>query len=156
MENDITLKQRYLAVNFIGLVMMGAVFFYAALVGVFTWWLPEMARPRVEPQTGGVVKSVFAILALATFFGIKLLQKLISARSVQLLPQAAIMTFALSEAVALLGLVLFFLTGQALDFFLFMFLSLFYFYFFFPKYQDWEARLADSSPAAQRQKAHKA
>jgi hypothetical protein len=54
---------------------------------------------------------------------------------------AAIITFSLCEAVALLGLVLFLLAGNAMDFYTFMFLSLFYFWFFFPKYQDWEERL---------------
>jgi hypothetical protein len=148
MENDITLKQRYLAMNFIGLALMGAIFVYAALVGVFTWWFPEIAKARVDPQMGGVIKTIFAVLALATFFIIKIVQKVIVARSLSLLPQAAIVSFALAESVAILGLVLFFLTGQGLDFFLFMFLSLFYFWFFFPKYQDWEEQINAAASSA--------
>jgi len=50
--------------------------------------------------------------------------------------------------VALLGLVLFLLAGNALDFYTFMFLSLFYFWFFFPKIKDWEDQLGTPAKKA--------
>ena len=88
---NLFLKQRYLAINFIGLAMIASVFIYAGLVGVFTWWLPDLAKARVDAQTGTLLKSVFGALALATFFLIKLLQKIITARSVQVAPAGRMM-----------------------------------------------------------------
>jgi len=87
---------------------------------------------------------VFVALGVGNFFLIKIMGKVLVARDVHNLPLAAIITFALCEAVGLLGLVLFLLTGNSLDFYIFMFLSLFYFWLYFPKYQDWEAQV--SSP----------
>jgi hypothetical protein len=80
-------------------------------------------------------------LAIGHFFVIRYVQKILATVTVERLFQAAVVTFALSESVAIFGLVLFLLSGKAMDFYLFMFLSLFYFWFFYPKYQDWEARL---------------
>ncbi len=62
------------------------------------------------------------------------------------LAQAAVITFALCEAVALLGLVLFLLAGNAMDFYIFMVISLGFFYLFFPKYDQWEQRLNAAGP----------
>jgi hypothetical protein len=87
------------------------------------------------------MKYLFIALALANFFLIKFFQRILGSRSVAQLVQGAIVGFALSEAVAIFGLMLFLLTGNALDFYTFMFLSLFYFWFFFPKIKDWEAQL---------------
>ena len=62
------------------------------------------------------------------------------------LAQAAVITFALCEAVALFGLVLFLLAGNAMDFYVFMVISLGFFYLFFPKYAQWEQRLNADGP----------
>ena len=55
-------------------------------------------------------------------------------------------TFALCESVAVLGLVLFLLAGNAMDFYVFMVISLGFFYLFFPKYDQWEERLSAAGP----------
>jgi len=44
------------------------------------------------------------------------------------------------------GLVLFLLTGNGLDFYVFMVISLGYFYLFFPKYETWEQLVSAAVP----------
>jgi hypothetical protein len=140
--NDAKLKIQYLKVNFIGLAMIGSVFLYAGVVEVLKRTMAPFAGFATLPVAQAMtLKYVFVALAIGNFFLIKFIQKILGAPSVQQLRQAAIITFAISESVAVLGLVLFLLAGNAMDFYTFMFLSLFYFWFFFPKYQDWEERL---------------
>lgn len=153
--DDIQLKARYLTANFIGLALIGSVFLYAVVVQVLIWTLaPFSGFASLEPGQAQVLKYVFMALALGHFFLIKFMQKMLAAGTVARLFQAAVVTFALSEAVAVFGLVLFLLTGNSLDFYLFMFLSLFYFWFFYPKYQDWEAQM-QAPPAARGREASK-
>jgi F0F1-type ATP synthase membrane subunit c/vacuolar-type H+-ATPase subunit K len=145
------LKTRYLTANFIGLVMIGSVFIYLVVVEVLKRTMaPFSGFAAISPGQAQTLKYFFVALAIGHFFLIKFVHKILAANTVERLFKAAVVTFALSEAVAIFGLVLFLLTGNALDFYLFMFLSLFYFWFFFPKYQDWEAQLqAPSPPGAQ-------
>jgi hypothetical protein len=145
--DDQLLKMQYLKANFVGLALIGSVFLYAGLVEV----LKRTAAPfagiaALTPAQAQMLKYVFVALAFANFFLIKFLQKILGARSVQQLMQANIVTFALCEAVALFGLILFLLAGNAMDFYTFMFLSLFYFWFFFPKYTSWEQVLQENPP----------
>jgi F0F1-type ATP synthase membrane subunit c/vacuolar-type H+-ATPase subunit K len=140
--DDQQLKMRYLTVNFIGLALIGSVFIYAVAVEVLKRALaPFPGFAALTPAQVQMLKYFFVALAIADFFLIRFMQKILGSRSVQHLFGAAIGTFALSESVAVFGLVLFLLAGNAMDFYLFMFLSLFYFWFFFPKYQDWENQL---------------
>jgi hypothetical protein len=137
-----TLKARYLAVNFIGLAMIAAVFVYAGVVELIKWKLAPFAGfAKLEPQTAAHLKYVFLALAAVQFGVIKAVQKILPARSVDNLSTTAVITFALCEAVAILGLVLFLLAGQGLDFYIFMVISLGLFTLFFPKYDQWEQRI---------------
>jgi len=54
------------------------------------------------------------------------------------LTTAAVVTFALCEAPAVFGLVLFLLGRNTSDFYLFLLISLFYFAVYFPKFSTWE------------------
>jgi hypothetical protein len=56
----------------------------------------------------------------------------------QKLAATAIIIFALAESIAIFGLVLFFLTNRASDFYLFLAISLASFALFFPRYSQWE------------------
>jgi len=137
-----TLKARYLAVNFIGLAMIAAVFVYAGVVELLKWKLAPFAGfAKLDPPTVALLKYAFLALAAVQFGVIKAVQKILPARSVDNLSQAAVITFALCESVAVLGLVLFLLAGQGLDFYIFMVISLGFFTLFFPKYDQWEQRL---------------
>ncbi len=149
--NTQQLKTRYLTANFIGLALIISVFAYAVVVWVLKWTLaPFSGFAALEPGQAQVLKYVFVALAIGHFFLIKFIQKIMAAGTAGRLFQVAVITFALCEAVAIFGLVLFLLTGNSLDFYLFMFLSLFYFWFFYPKYQDWEAQLRAHSPSRAR------
>ena len=137
-----TLKARYLAVNFIGLAMIAAVFVYAGVVELIKWKLAPFAGfAKLDPQTAALLKYAFLALAAAQFGIIKAVQKILPTRSADNLSQAAVITLALCETVAVLGLVLFLLAGNPVDFYIFMAISLGFFYFFFPKYEQWEERV---------------
>jgi hypothetical protein len=141
--DPLELKKRYLAVNLVGLAMIVSVFVYAGLVEVCKRLLPGFSGfLALTASQAQLLKYLLVALAFGQFFLIKAVQKILAPRGVQYLPQAAVITFALCEAVALLGLVLFLLQGHPMDFYVFMLLSLFYFWLFFPKYKDWEAKLA--------------
>jgi hypothetical protein len=138
-DQNLALKARYLTVNFIGLAMMAAVFVYAGVVEVIKWqWSPFTGFARLDPHTAGLLRYIFLALAAGQYVMIKVVRKIVLARSLDNLPQAAIITLALCESLALLGLVLFLLCGNSLDFYLFMVISLGFFYRFFPKYDEWE------------------
>jgi hypothetical protein len=142
-----TLKARYLAANLIGLAMIAAVFVYAGMVELIKWqWAPFAGFARLDPRTVSLLKYAFLALAVAQFGIIKVVQKIMPAKSVDNLPQTAIITFALCESVAVLGLVLFLLAGNALDFYILMTISLGFFYLFFPKYDQWEQRVRAGAP----------
>lgn len=136
------IKIRYLKVNFIGLAMIGSVFLCALVVEILKRTLaPFPGLAGLTPAQAQNLKYFFVALALADFFLIKFLQKILGFGSAQQLIRAAIISYALSESVAVLGLVLFLMAGNAMDFYTFMFLSLFYFWFFFPRIKDWEVKL---------------
>jgi len=139
---NIPLKSRYLAVNFIGLAMIASVFVYAGVVELIKWQLAPFAGfAKLDPHTVALIKYAFLALAAAQFGIIKAVQKILPAPSVEKLSLTAVITFALCEAVAVLGLVLFLLAGNAMDFYVFMLISLGFFYLFFPKYEQWEQRV---------------
>jgi F0F1-type ATP synthase membrane subunit c/vacuolar-type H+-ATPase subunit K len=138
-DQNLALKARYLTVNFIGLAMMAAVFVYAGVVEVIKWqWSPFTGFARLDPHTAGLLRYIFLALAAGQYVMIRVIRKIVLARSLDNLPQAAIITLALCESLALLGLVLFLLCGNSLDFYIFMFISLGFFYLFFPKYEQWK------------------
>jgi F0F1-type ATP synthase membrane subunit c/vacuolar-type H+-ATPase subunit K len=142
-----TLKARYLVVNFIGLAMIAAVFVYAGVVELIKWQLAPFAGfAKLDPRTAGLLKYGFLALAAAQFGVIKVVQKILPTRSADNLTQAAVIIFALCEAVAVLGLVLFLLAGNTLDFYVFMVISFGFFYLFFPKYEQWEEVVKAAGP----------
>ena len=146
-DKNIPLKSRYLAVNFIGLAMIAAVFVYAGVVELIKWQLAPFAGfAKLDPRTLGLLKYGFLALAAAQFGIIKVLPKILPTRSADNLSLAAVITFALCEAVAVLGLMLFLLAGNSLDFYVFMVISLGFFYLFFPKYDQWEQRMSAGGP----------
>jgi hypothetical protein len=133
------LKARYLAVNFMGLAMIASVFVYAGVVELIKWqWAPFTGFGKLPAATTELLWYIFLGIAAAQYGAIKAVPRLIPARSVDHLPQAAIITLALCESVALLGLVLFLLTGRSADFYIFMLISLGFFYWFYPRYDQWE------------------
>jgi hypothetical protein len=147
-----SLKQRYLVINFIGLAMIGSVFLYAVIVEVFKrYYDPFTGFADLPPHIADMIKYVLLVVALVFFLLIRVMQNRLAAMSPRLLPSIAIMSFALCEAVAVFGLMLFLLTGNSLDFYLFFAVSLFLFYMYFPKYDQWERLMAARSGDAPEQ-----
>lgn len=141
------LIQQFKATNYIGLAMIGAVFIYAGLVmGIAHGLIPIKMRPAVNIDLSTKLKYILLFVSVIHYFIIKFFQK-VATKAANRLPAASIITFALSEAVGVYGLVLFLLTGNANDFFIFMAISLFYFFIFYPKYADWERLLTQESQA---------
>jgi F0F1-type ATP synthase membrane subunit c/vacuolar-type H+-ATPase subunit K len=135
------LMQQFRTTNYIGLAMIGSVFLYAGLVmGINHGLIPMKIRPTLNSDVSTNIKYILLGISVLHYFIIKFFQK-ISMKAANRLPAASIIVFALSEAVGIYGLVLFLLTGNANDFFIFMAISLFYFFIFYPKYAEWERLL---------------
>lgn len=137
------LKKRYLAVNLIGLAMIGSVFLYAlAVEALRRLYAPFCGFAALPAETVNLLTYLFFFASLGIYFVLKLIRRKLMVQQPRLLPQLAIVTFALCEMVAVFGLALFLLTGNSLDFYLFFAFSLFLFYIFYPKYDTWEKILA--------------
>ncbi len=138
LKSQTTLQQQFKTTNYIGLAMMASVFIYAVLVlGIDKGYLPFKTRQIINPDTGTSLRYIFLGVSFGHYFIIRYFRRF-SLRSPQYMPPGAIIIYALCEAVAIYGLVLFLLSGNSTDFFVFMVISLLYFYLFYPKYADWE------------------
>ncbi len=151
------LRKAYRTTAITGLVMMGSLLIYTSLV--------EMAAQGTIPVAGGPIMGLeqlntlkYALLLVSAllYFIVNTAHNAIltsgrpaSGRqaadpqaeldfAIRRLTTAAVVTFALCEAPAIFGLVLFFLGRNTTDFYLFMFISLFFFSVKFPKYSLWE------------------
>ncbi|MDD5640641.1 MAG: hypothetical protein PHX53_03260 [Syntrophales bacterium] len=137
------IKKRYLAINFIGLIMIASVFGYCVVVEIIKRSLaPFTGFFKIPPPTVDVIRYALLFCSAGHFFLIKLLQKRFSTPPNLNLPAGAVISFVLAEAVALYGLIFFFIAGHAEDFYIFMAISLFFFYIFFPRFDRWEKLLA--------------
>jgi F0F1-type ATP synthase membrane subunit c/vacuolar-type H+-ATPase subunit K len=146
------LMQQFRTTNYIGLAMIGCVFLYAGLImGINHELIPVKIPPTLTGDSANIIKYILLFISILHYFVIKFFQK-IAGKEAARLPAGSIITFAVSEAVAIYGLVLFFLSGNANDFFIFMAVSLFYFYIFYPKYADWERLLVQEMKANKSRK----
>ena len=142
MENQ-EIKKRYLATNFIGLIMIASVFGYCVVVEIIKRSLaPFTGFINLSPQTAATIKYILLCWSAGHYFLIKILQKRFNTPPNLNLPAGAVVSFVLAEAVALYGLIFFFIAGHAEDFYIFMAISLFFFYMFFPRFDRWEKLLA--------------
>ena len=151
-QND-DLRKAYRVTAIIGLVMVASLFIYAVVV--------EVIKKQNEPfggfsPVGDVVSTlryIFLGVVAVEFFVIRFLNtSMLSGKAsirssatvspfspeAQRLMTASIVTFALCESVAIYGLVLFLIQGDAGDFYLFLALSLLFYTVYFPKYEKWE------------------
>ena len=147
-----TLQQQFKITNYIGLVMIGSVFIFAFLVfaiekGYFSFL--ENGNQKVDVAVVTKIKYLFILISVVIFLIIKFMKNYLLrffqkqyAKSLypQVLPLFALtlLVFALCETISIYGLVLFILSRNPNDFFIFMAISLLYFYLFYPKYADWE------------------
>ena len=151
------LKEAYRRTAVIGVAMMSTLVMYLVVALVV-----ESTNDPFEGfaglEDGGLLRNLFLGLSLLQIVAIKIIrsralytphqpvpyQEATPARQSQLrsrLVALSIVTFALAESIAVFGLVLFLLNGEATDFYVFLGLSLLTFIMFFPQYHQWEAWL---------------
>ena len=153
------LRKTYRVAVIIGLAMMASLLVYTIIVGVFE-------QAAIPPPEGGaasgsqleIVKFIMLGASIIVFFLIRpvnarmlaageargahppaaLRSSAAASSPLQRLTIAAIVTYALCEAPAVFGLVLFFIGRSSADFYLFLIISLFCFASHFPRYSQWE------------------
>lgn len=146
------LRQQFKITNCIGLAMIGSIFLYAFLViamdkGYLAFL--DSGGTALNAATLAKIKYLFILISAAIFLLFKFRKNNILqffqkqyAKSPYptVLPLFAftLLVFALCEVIGIYGLVLFILSRNTTDFFVFMTISLLYFYLFYPKYAEWE------------------
>jgi hypothetical protein len=144
--------QTYRTAMIVGAAIGGALVFYVVLVEIF-----KSARAPVDPLDDrsryDLLRIIFYALSLGQFLMIGFVRGLIlrtpSAEPVDALlaklARANIVTLALCELPALLGLVLFFLAGFISDFYLLFGVSMLMLFFYFPRYNKWKNWVRDKA-----------
>jgi F0F1-type ATP synthase membrane subunit c/vacuolar-type H+-ATPase subunit K len=146
------LKNRYRKAVFIWMDMVFSIFLYAFVVEILKMNSPFL-RIASPLQEGGIPVFLLLGFAVMTFFLIKYIRNQIISDKLSSNPadsksplspkitkllRASLVSNAICETVAILGLILFVLTKNPFDFYVFMVLSLIYFAFSFPRYTQWE------------------
>ncbi|MFQ6081821.1 MAG: hypothetical protein ACE5WD_00495 [Candidatus Aminicenantia bacterium] len=146
------LKRSYRLATIIGIAMIASLFVYVAVI--------EFIKKNSAPLNGfapfpevDILRYVLLGVAIACFFLIRFIKnRILSGKAtiqketimynlsapIQRLLTASIITYAFCESVAIIGLVLFFIAGNSLDFYTFMVISLILFSIYFPRYNQWE------------------
>ena len=136
------LKKQYRGALFIALSMFACLFIYAALVE-FLRTGPNAPTPQNGPQMDLIRMILFAAAALSAVASFLVKKLILAGASGKTAPGpkllgATVVSFALCESLAIYGLVLFFLTGGTLDFFILLGCSFILFVLNFPRYSSWE------------------
>ena len=143
------LKSKYRKAVFIWIDMVFSIFIYALAVEIMKK-NSAFLKTTSPLQEGGMPVFIVLVFATITFFLIKYIhnQMLYSpppgnpeGSKGPLAPRllkASLVSDAICESVAVYGLILFGLTKNPFDFYVFMALSLIYFAFNFPRYTQWE------------------
>jgi F0F1-type ATP synthase membrane subunit c/vacuolar-type H+-ATPase subunit K len=143
------LKNAYRRTTIIGLAMIMSLVTYI-LVVAFIQAMRDSSEGLVETS---LLRNIFLFVSLAMVFLIQNIRsRLFRIPSVatergektnpkdliRKLVSTSVVIFALAESIAVFGLVLFFLTASATDFYMFLGISLLSFVLFFPRYAQWE------------------
>ena len=134
------LKKEYQTILFIGFSMASSFFVYWALV---QFVIPAPNGPVNNPEFFRYGFLVIAMIGPAT---IPVIKKAILRKSpddplevsLRRLRVSAIVSFALCESSALVGLVSYLIAGVLMDFYILLIYSLIFFAIFFPKHSDWK------------------
>ncbi len=149
---NVKLRQAHKVVYVVGIFMIITVF---ALAGAVEFLKKDYSPVEFSPTANftDIVRYILLAIALGKFVFIKTAQERMFS-SVQggvtiemKLVTSTIVAMALCESIALYGLLLFFLTGDSIDYYTFMVLSLAAFAYYFPRYPKWEARAKKSGVA---------
>lgn len=158
-NNSEPLKKAYKTAGFIGFAFIASVFIYAGIVEFL--YRGNIINSKFNPQAVLYLRVGFLFLAvldifIANFFreGIKSGKILIKPKkeakplfpeNVSRLFYSTIIPFAFYEFIAVLGLILFLLTGLYKDFYVFFIGSMVMFFIHFPRFQQWEEVIRSQS-----------
>ncbi len=137
------LARHYRITRAIGAAMVASLLVYVLIVQLVRLRFAAFAGFARFPQWE-VLRYVFVGMAVADAVLIRVLKaRALAAGAAVVAPGArlqvaSIVSFALCEAVGVLGFVLFLIAGSPVDFYFFFVLSLLLFGIHFPRYQQWE------------------
>ena len=142
------LKNAYRRTAIIGIAMVATLATYIVIVVLI-----QATRGSFESRVdASLLRNIFLFISLAMVFFIQILrnrmfrppsvaaagEKPNEKDLIQKLVSTSVVIFGLAESIAVFGLVLFFLTNRATDFYMFLAISLVSFTLFFPRYSQWE------------------
>lgn len=131
------MQRQFKLINYIGLIMISTVFVFAAIVISINNGFIPYKPPPIEPGVYAPVKYILLFISIMFYFIIKKINSLIS-KSIKTFFKGVIIVFALCDAVSIYGLVVFLMSGNPLDFYIFMAISMLYFFLFYPRYDNWK------------------
>jgi hypothetical protein len=143
MPNKENWEKAYRTSTIISYAMAASVLVYAVIVEVFKW--QEIKVQLIPPDFLDKLRFVFVFLSFAGYFIIDYCRKRLLTKSAADTPEtllgrlalANIISLALAELPALLGLFLFLGSGEPRDFYLLLLISVLLFYAFFPRAGFW-------------------
>ena len=150
MEDLSGLRKAYRTSSLVGAAIIGSLFLYVGLV--------EVGRARLKPFLGLarienplVLRYAFYAAAIVIVVSSRILNSLILRKPRQADPEvvvrrlglAALVSMALGEGPAVMGLALFLLGGFSLDFYMLLIVSLVLEFMYFPRLRNWEDYLKD-------------
>jgi len=154
MHPDPNLKKVFRTTVFVSGAMLASLFLYALMV--------ELVRSQLKPFPGllvsGVRHQTLRYLFFAAAVGAVVLVRFAGrarfkktpgedlTRLIFRLSRTAVITSALAELPAVLGFVLFLLTGFSRDFYVLLFSSLVLEFIYFPRQRDWQDLVRESFP----------
>ncbi len=150
MEDLSGLRKAYRTSSLVGAAVIASLFLYAVVVEVGRAWLkPFLGFARVENAL--VLRYAFYAAAIVIVISSRILNSLILRKSRQADPKAiirklslaAIVSMALGEGPAVMGLALFLLGGFSGDFYMLLIVSLLLEFMYFPRLRNWEDYLKD-------------
>lgn len=146
------LKKAYSIAAIIGIFMIASVFALLAIVQLMVHYEPLKSLPRVADLE--TIRYILYAAGLIDFFLISFVNKAILAKKlsvsnepqpndiftpeIQLQITASIISYALCEAIALYGFILFIFSRETVDFYPFWLGSLISFAAYFPRYKQWQ------------------
>lgn len=145
------LKNAYRRAVWIWMGMGVSIFVYAMIVEIIRRYPDLMGKiPPISMAAANTLRCVLFFFTFAEFFLIGFIRDQIlsgtpnpetradsNIPNVSRILNGSILAHALCETVAVYGLVLFLLTQNPFDFYLFLLISLIYFLFYFPRYDQW-------------------
>ena len=144
MEQTTELKKSFQTAVIIAATMMATLAIYILVVEIFRSHLKPFSG-LITIDLGFMTRYIFYILAAVQVIILRVLRGFLLKKSpgddkailIRKLFKATIITFALCELPALLGLTLFLLSGLHQDFYILTAISLILMFMFFPRYANW-------------------